>query len=229
MSEYKIRIQQYHLLEVPVKPAQILKFMSDAFALVSDNENAFENSNKSIEIFHNRKNTYPVIQFNADKGYPIITAYGDNAIKALDIWFELYRKQNPAKIQNYKQTIEYYFFKPEAEIHTYRIKNFLINHERYDSIKQADKLNFNSGLSEYIVNVLQYFLSELQYKANANPLRLKAEIIKAKQKAFVKPFKYASKFACFDISFKLNIRLPDIIALGIATSRGYGVVNKINK
>jgi len=229
MSEdYKIRIQQYHLFDIKLKSQQLLKFMSDTFSLVSDNEAAFSDIKGGSDIFHNRRNTYSLIQFNADKAYPVLTAYGDNAIKALDIWFELFRKNNPEQSQNFQQNTENYRFIPQAEKYTYRIKDFLINHERYDSIKHANKQEFNDGLGQYVVNMFLVFLKELSYKANENPLRIEAKIIKSnKKKQFVKPFKYASKFAAYDITFTINVRLPETIAFGIATARGFGVVEHL--
>ena len=225
MNTPKTKIQQITLYDIPMNKGGLRKFMSRVFQLVEQHAGAFKGVPAPLDLFHDKSHHYSGIQFGIVDGAVSIRAYGKTEIKALKIWWQLYRKQYAFKPENVQIIQEKYRlgFLPQPQ--TYRLNNFLVSKSKQKELNELeDDKSVKSILSEYIVANFFPFFNHLNYRHDRKEQEIVVNILHYKrQKKPQGTFKDYKRQA-YDIVFETNLRLPHLFRMGEATALGFGNV-----
>ena len=222
MKPSKIKIYQISLFDMPVNQARLRSFMSRTFALVEQNAAAFKKIKEPTNLFHNHSHHYSGIQFGITDGAVSVRAYGKTEIKALKIWWQLYRKQYAYKPDNIQIIQEKYRLGFLSQPKRYQIKDFLVNKTKQKELEEADDEKAKQILADYIVANFFPFFNHLNYRHDRKEQEIVVRVLRYKhQKQLQSTFKNYKRQA-YDIVFESNLRLPHLYRMGEATALGYG-------
>jgi hypothetical protein len=217
-----LKIQQYQFFDIPISRKSLPAFMAETFNWIKSNEEKFKESEQVFTLFHNADYKYSSIQFGIKNGFLILSAYGNDEVKAVKAWWRLYSKQKKLQkdniliiSENYKLEILDFFVK-------YRVKNLLLHrNKKLTGISQEE---LEQNLEQYIISNFLPFFSHLGYHHDKEKDRIYTAILELRElPEKMKVFK-AKKLKAYDIVFKANIKLPKIFAIGQSTAMGYGRV-----
>ena len=226
MNTSKTKIHQINLYDIPMNKGGLRKFMSRVFQLVEQNTGAFRGVPAPLDLFHDKSHHYSGIQFGIVDGAVSIRAYGKTEIKALKIWWQLYRKQYAFKPENVQVIQEKYRlgFLPQPQ--TYRLNDFLVNKNKQKELNEIeDDETKKNILSEYIVANFFPFFNHLNYRHNRKEQEIVARVLRYKRQNKPQGTFRDYKRQAYDIVFETNLRLPHLFRMGEATALGYGNVN----
>lgn len=221
---YQIRIQQVQLYDIPMNRRALPAFMRQSFNMLKDQSQYLETHGLTPEIFHNQEDTYTRFQFGIRHGFLNITAYGDETIKAMEVYLELLSKQKNYKIDRQVTLTENYQLHFLPRLQTYMLKDFLINPKTNDKLLDAgSKEEQRKILSQYLFNNFIRIFDLVGYRHNTDLKKIDPKIVSFKRyKDYEKTFARAKALARYDIRFKTDLYLPHFAALGGATAMGYG-------
>ena len=227
LTQPKINIYEFRFFKINVQAKNLLDFAKNLYDLTKENADLFTGIPDGYKIFHKSDNIFPVVQIGVQDSYLTITAYGDYARQAVQIWMQIYARTHYGVFEHYQMLTEHYSLQfLDGLKATYEVKTMLVNHELYNSLREiSDTGEKKEKLAQYIVNMYFPFFTHLGYnhKEQGQGFEIKAEVIRfRKHRYFYKTFAKASKHAAYGIKFRTNIYLPHIFSIGLAKSLGYG-------
>ncbi len=215
------------LLDIPMPddPGTKKLLLGGAIDLVREHEELFVKQGMDIRIFHNSDIQYSAIQIDRYQQSPEWTAIGQQAVKALEVWYELFKKDTPMPLQNTIEIRELYTpdFLPYQK--KYQAECLLVSDNLAKALNPlTDKFARFDMLEKYLYGNLQGFFKHIGYEHDKNAHFLKVTVLS------LKPFKHAlpvfqrQKKTAFLLAFKCNFRLPQTLRIGQSTALGYGKV-----
>lgn len=224
MSKYQINIQQVQLYDIPMTRKQLPAFMRQSFDMIQAQSNNLKAQGITPEIFHNQEDGYTRFQFGILHGFLNLTAYGNDSIQAMDIYLKLLVQEFGYKLNNTMSLTENYRLHFLPRMQTYLLKNFLINPQTNDKLLNAKNITEKKQiLSQYLFNNFIRIFDLVGYRHDTDLKKIDPVIINIKRyKGYEKNFARAKALAKYDITFRTDLYLPHIAALGGATAMGYG-------
>jgi len=198
--------------------------------LAKEHKSKFKKMDISPKIFHNTKIQYSGIQLGIYQGSPEWTAIGRSAVKALKLWYSLFRKENEIALQNTQWIKEKYtpeFFSYQKK---YKIKTLLISSDLAELLEvKGDKYTVYDRLEKYLYGNIQRFFRHIDYEHNKDVHFLKITIQDAHVLTHSKYVFRNKKKIGYEVTFLCNLRLPQMIRMGQSTALGYGKVFHIQR
>lgn len=224
MSQYQIRIQQVQLYDIPISRKTLPAFMHESFNMLKEQHNKLNKKGLSIQTYHNDDDGYTRFQFGIRHGFLTLTAYGDQYIKALKVYLKLLKKQGGYSLHSKVKLTENYQLHFLPRMQNYVLQEFLINPKTNDKLLNArNKAEQKKILSQYLFNNFIRIFDLVGYRHNTQLKRIDPVILNFKRyKGYEKTFAKAKALAKYDITFKTDLYLPHLAALGGATAMGYG-------
>ena len=223
MNTPKTKTHQYTLYDQKVSQEELLKFMSQTFQLVEKNAKKFKGIDDPLAMFHNKTHHYSGIQFGIEGGALSIRAYGEEEIKALKIWWKLYREHHAFNPQNLQICKEKYTLGFLPSLQTYRLSNFLVNREKRQQLAQTkEKAEINQILADYVVANFFPFFNHLGYRHDREKQEIIVNLLKVKRQRKSHTVFRGGKRQAYDLIFESNLRLPHLFRMGEATAMGFG-------
>jgi len=230
MSMKKIPIYTIRFLDIiiPDNPDMTNLLLNGAKDLAKENKKLFKKKGIKPEVFHNDDIKYSGIQLSRYQGSPEYTAIGIVEVRALKLWYKLFKKdidivlKNTVKIQE-QYTPEYLNYRKK-----YFVKKLLINDNLAKELnKIADKFAVYNRLEKYIYGNIMRFLKHIEFEHNPEQKFIEVKIQNIKRYSKAQKVYHQNKKTAFDIRFTCNFRLPQMVSLGQSTALGYGRVEHI--
>lgn len=223
----KIPILTLRLLDIkiPNEPDTKKLLLNGAKDLAREHKKLFVKKGIDINIFHNDDIQYSGIQLGRYQGAVEWTAIGKDEVKAIKLWYKLFRKQSELMLENTVEIKEKYtpaFLKYQKK---YQTKPFLINDDVAKELNDIDdKFARIDRLEKYLYGNFMPFFKHLGVEHDRNTNFLKITVVNIKNHNRSLPVYHQNKKTALDIIFKCNFRLPQTLSLGQSTALGYGKV-----
>ena len=210
-------------IQIPNDPDTKKLLLNGAKDLAREHLKSFKKKGVDIQIFHNDNVQYSGIQLGRYQGAPEWTAIGKAEVKALKLWFQIFKKNNPHLLQNTVVIKENYTpaFLPYQK--KYKISPLLISDSLAKQLNPiADKFAQFDRLEKYLYGNIQTFLAHIGFQHDKANNFLKITLLKANNYDHALPVYHQQKKTAFSVVFKCNFRLPQTLRLGQSTALGYG-------
>ncbi len=212
-------------IQMPNEPDTRKLLLNGAKDLLGAHTTRVNEEGINMDIFHNQNIVYSGIQLGRYQRSPEWTAIGGDAVKALQLWYQLFREESPHLLRNTVEIREN--FTPEFLPYQkkYRVRPLLISDELAKSLNEiTDKFMRYDRLEKYLYGNLMTFFQYIQFDFNKDRHFLKINVLDAPFFNRALPVYHQQKKTAFDIVFKCNFRLPQTLRLGQSTALGYGKV-----
>lgn len=212
-------------IRMPEEPGIKKLLLNGAKDLARKHQALFDQNEIDIQIFHNDDIQYSGIQLSRFQGAPEWTAIGEKEVKALELWYDLFKKENQGRLENTMEIRESYTpaFLPRQK--TYKISTFLINDETAKSLNEIkDQFARFDRIEKYLFGNLQTFFKHINFVHDKNANFLKITVVDLMTHSRAKPVYHEQKKSAFNVTFLCNFRLPQTLRLGQSTALGYGKV-----
>ena len=197
--------------------------LNGAKDLARHHQKKFQKKNLSIDLFHNNKIQYSGIQLGRYQGCPEWTAIGKQEVKALKLWFKIFKTENAHLLQNVVIIKERYTpdFLPYQK--RYKISPLLVSDKLAKNLNELeDKYARFDHLEKYLYGNIKNFMQHVGYNHDPNQHFLKVTMMDCLPFDRALPVYHQQKKTAFRVRFKCNFRLPQIVRLGQSTALGYG-------
>ncbi len=215
------------LLDIPLpeEPGTKKLLLNGAKDLAREHEHLFKEKGLDINVFHNKEVLYSGIQLGRYQRAPEWTAIGDQAVQALGLWYDLFKKQATLPILNTVEIREHYT--PEFLVYQkrYRSRSLLISDQLAQELNTMnDKFMRFDRLEKYLFGNIQTFLEYIGYEYDRHAHFLKVTMHEFHYHEEARPVYHQQKKTACALRFSCNFRLPQTLRLGQATALGYGRV-----
>lgn len=217
-------IKTINLLDIkaPGNVALFSNFLNAAKDLAREHKQLFEKEDIPINIFHNEGVNYSGIQLSGHKGAASFTAIGKNEVKALEIWFELFKRTSELPVQNVQIINEIYYPKIGEHLYQYNVTDLLIKKELTVELKELkNKFARTDRLEKYLYgNIKRFLFGHLEADINENDyisVRITGYQYAGKRHTY-----HGGLLSAYHIQFQTNVYLPQTLRLGQSTALGYG-------
>ncbi len=215
-------------IKIPNDPDLYKLFLNGAKDLAAEYKKTFKKKGIKPQIFHNDDVKYSGIQLGRYQGSVEWTAIGEKEVKALKLWYKLFKKQSDIKLKNTvkiteKYTPEYLHYRKK-----YLAKALLINDDLAKELNDTkDKFAKYDRLEKYLYGNIMRFFNHigLEHTKDKGFIKINIENVRGYNKA--KKVYHKNKKTAFDIVFTCNFRLPQMVRLGQSTALGYGTVRHL--
>lgn len=224
MTSYPILTIRLIDIKVPQEVKLFSNFLNSANDLARENKILFKKAGIPVDIFHNEEVAYSGIQFSRYLGSASFTALGVQEVKALELWYELFKKNTKIPLQNTQTIKETYVPLIADKFYKYHLSQILIEKKIGDELKKlTNKLAKIERLEKYLYgNIMRLVTGHLGYEMTENDY-ISVRVNKIAP-AGVKDTYHGGMLQAYIINFKTNIYLPQTCRLGQATALGYGLV-----
>jgi hypothetical protein len=210
-------------LEAPRYPEKTKQQLFDAKRLAGKNKALFDKNNIDPGIFHNNTIEYSGIQLGNYHGIPEWTAIGNVPVKALKLWYKVFKKQNFPLLKNTVVIKERYSPEFLNDQKKYKIPMLLISDDLAKELNTiGDKFARNDRLEKYLYGNLQRFFKHIGFQHQKDQNFLKVNILEAHFNRKAPEVYHKQKKTAFEIVFSCNFLLPQTLRLGQSTALGYG-------
>jgi hypothetical protein len=217
-------IQTINMLDIKVPDNVVLfsNFLNAAKDLAFEHKELFEKESIPTDIFHNEEVNYSGIQFSRYMGAASFTAIGKKEVKALELWFDLFKKKSELPVQNIQIIKEIYYPKIDEQLYSYSITDLLLKKELSEELKELkNKFARINRLEKYLYgNIKRFLFGHLEADINENDF-ISVRITGHKY-AGKRPTYHGGSLSAFHIKFQTNVYLPQTLRLGQSTALGYG-------
>ncbi len=225
MKNINILSIRFPQLESPGNPEKTLQLLYRAKTLANENKHLFDEKEIDINIFHNSDIQYSGIQLGGYRGMMEWVAIGQKEVKALNLWYRIYKKQQGDRIQNTIVVKEKYtalFLNYQKK---YKINKMLVNDDLAKELNLAtDKFARHDRLEKYLYGNFQRFFKHIGFVHDKSENFLKIIIVETNRHQHAKQIYHKQKKTAFDVVFTCNFLLPQTLRLGQSTALGYGSV-----
>lgn len=221
-----IPILTLNLLDVKIPANTRMKtaFYNGMRALAEENKAMFDKEDIPIDIFHNDKIVYSGIQFTLVRGAASFTAVGEKEVRAIELWYELFRQSIGNIAQNTQFIREQYIPCITEKYYRYFTDNILIKKEIAEEIA-ALKSSFaiRDRLEKYLYGNIKAFLIRVagMQLTEADYISVKVNRYQAQSQQHTF---HGGKLPAYEIHFATNVYLPQTLRLGQSVSLGYGQI-----
>jgi hypothetical protein len=219
-----IPILTLHLLDVkiPNNTKMMTEFYNGMRALAEENEEVFKNEEIPIDIFHNDKIAYSGIQFTRYKEAASFTAIGKKEVRAIEIWYELFKKSIGKIDQNHQLIGEKYIPCMTKKYYNYTALNILLKKEIGEDIALLkNSFAVRDRLEKYLYGNIKAFLVRVAGMEFDNDDFISVKVKRYSKKGIRNTY-HGGKLPAYEIEFAANVYLPQTLRLGQAVSLGYG-------
>lgn len=210
-------------IQIPNEPGTKKLLLNGAKDLVREQQSRFSDKGIDIQVFHNDNIQYSGIQLGRYQRAPEWTAIGEECVKALELWYQIFKENSPHLLQNVVEIREQYspaFLSYQKE---YAIKTLLVSDNLAKELNPlTDKIARFDRLEKYLYGNLQAFFKHIGYQHDKQSNFLKITVLDTKNHQKALPVFHEQKKTAFYIAFKCNFRLPQTLRLGQTTALGYG-------
>lgn len=213
-----------HLLDVkiPANTRLMTAFFNGMRDTADANKTLFEKEGIPTEIFHNDKIAYSGIQFTLYKGAASLTAVGQDEVRALELWYELFSKETGADSQNLLSIREQYISALSNKMLRYYTGNMLVKKEIGEELDELrNRFAVQDRLEKYLYGNIKAFLTRVAGMELTDDDFISVKVQKHKCLGLKNTYHGGMLFA-YEIAFTANVYLPQTLRLGQAVSLGYG-------
>ena len=220
-----VPILTIRLLDIPLpsEPDTKKLLLLGAKDLAREHKKLFDKKKIDISIFHNTEVKYSGLQLGNYQKSPEWTAIGNEAVKALKLWYKIFKSKNKKELKNTvvineKYTPEFLNYQKK-----YRINPILISDDMAKELNHVkDKFTRHDRLEKYVYGNLQRFFTHINFEHDKKQNFLKINILDLRPYNRSVDVYHRQKKTAFDITFLCNFRLPQTVRLGQSTAVGYG-------
>jgi len=215
-------------IKVPNKVKFFSNFLNGAKDLAREHKDLFAKKNIPIEIFHNDNIAYSGIQFSRHLGAAQFTAIGNKEVKALKLWYKLFKQNKELPLTNTQIIKETYQFRISTKNFKYAIATILLRKEVHKELQKLEILQEKiSRLQGYLLGNIKTTFLDQHLNIDVTDVFVKINIIDFKKKNTVLSTYHGGKLVAYQIKFTSNVYLPHTLRLGQAVALGYGTVKHI--
>ncbi|MEL6853228.1 MAG: CRISPR-associated endonuclease Cas6 [Bacteroidota bacterium] len=227
MNTETIPILCLRLLDIPLTDNPDLRklLLVGAKDLARKHQARFEQAGLSIDLFHNEQVIYSAIQLGRYQKAPEWTAIGEEACRALSLWYEIFRIEAAQPLRNTVEIREGYT--PEFLTYSkrYKVGSLLISDELAVELNvMTNKFARQDRLEKYLYGNLQTFFTFIGFTYDKAHDFLKITVEEADIHNRSHKVYQGQKKTALKVRFTCNFRLPQHLKLGQSTSLGYGKV-----
>jgi len=213
-----------HLLDVkiPANTRLMTAFFNGMRDTAEANKALFDQEDIPADIFHNDKVAYSGIQFTLYRGGASLTAVGHKEVRALELWYGLYKIETGDAGQNTLRIYEQYFPAITARSIQYHTANMLLKREIADEIEVLkSRFAVHARLEKYMYGNIKAFLVRVAGMELTGQDFISVKVQYCKDLG-PKSTYHGGKLTAYEIKFTANVYLPQTLRLGQAVSLGYG-------
>ncbi len=225
----QIPILTLHLLDVTIPDNTRLRtaFYNGMLALAEENKELFEKELIPIDIFHNDQIAYSGIQFTLYRGAASFTAVGEKEVRAIEIWYELFKNSIGNVPQNIIRSYEQYIPEITQIYYHYHTDNLLVKKEITEEIASLkSQFAISDRLEKYLYGNIKAFLIRVAGMEVGENDFISVKVNSFK-KSGLKTTYHGGKLHAYEIDFVANVYLPHCMRLGQAVSLGYGEITHV--
>lgn len=215
-------------IRIPNEPDTKRLLLGGAKDLLREHPDELAREGVDLHLFHNKEMQYSGIQLGQHQGSPEWTAIGDEAVRALELWWRLFQAGNAHLLQNTVRVSEQYTARFLNFQKKYAAHTLLVSDEVARELNAMnDKFLRHDRLEKYIYGNLQTFFQHIgfTYQKETNFLKVTVLDVVFYDRA---PLVYHDqKKTAFNIVFKCNFWLPQTLRLGQSTAVGFGDIHHL--
>ncbi len=211
-------------VNIPANSRLMTAFLNGMREVAVENQELFESEGIPTDIFHNDRIAYSGIQFTSYRGAASVTAVGQTEVKALEMWYEIFKKNIGNQKQNTLIIREQFVGRITNEYLNYKAKNLLLKSEiGYEIGHLQNQFAIYDRLEKYLYGNIKAFLVRVAGMVIGEHDFISVKVHRYKSLG-LKPTFHGGKVPAFDLYFSTNVTLPHTLRLGQAVSLGYGNV-----
>ncbi|GJM33930.1 MAG: hypothetical protein DHS20C18_29310 [Saprospiraceae bacterium] len=220
-----VPILSLRLLDIPIpaRPGDKQLLLTGAKDLLRTYKDRCEVAGVDINLFHNKEVIYSGIQLSKYQSGSEWTAIGEECVRALELWYLLFKETHPVQLEHVVEIREYYTpaFLPYHRF--YQANALLISdvlarelNEIEDNFRRMDRVE------RYIYGNLMTFFQYIGFEFNKDFHFLKVQVADIGMYDKALPVFHSQKKTALRVHFKCNFRLPQNLRLGQSTALGFG-------
>ena len=211
-------------VKIPANSSLMTAFLNGMRDVAVENQVLFESEGIPADIFHNDKIAYSGVQFTNIRGFASITAVGPKEVRALELWYEIFRKSIGNPEQNTLIIKEQFIGQITKVYLNYKADSLLLKSEiGYEIENLQNQFAIHDRLEKYLYGNIKAFLVRVAGMEIGEHDYISVKVHKYKYHGLKSTF-HGGKLPAFDIYFSTNVTLPHTLRLGQAVSLGYGNV-----